>query len=55
MNKVKMTIEIEALLPESVSVEQFLDFLSVESIDGVEIDILNSDILSEDNDDDDDE
>ena len=52
MTKVNMTIEIEALLPANVSVEQFLDFLRVDSINGVEINILNSDILSEENDED---
>ena len=46
MTKVNMTIEIEAVLPEDVSVEEFTDFLSVQSYDSVKINILNSDILS---------
>jgi hypothetical protein len=46
MTKVKMVIEIEAILPERLSVEEFVDFLSVQSYDDVKIDILNSDILS---------
>jgi hypothetical protein len=46
MTKINMTIEIEAVLPEDVSVEEFMDFLSVQSYDSVKINILNSDILS---------
>jgi hypothetical protein len=46
MTKVKMAIEIEAVLPEDISVEEFTDFLSVQSYDSVKINILNSDILS---------
>lgn len=53
MTKVNMTIEIEAVLPKNLSLEQFLDFLNVESIDGVQIDILKSDILSVGDDEDD--
>ena len=50
MTKVNMTIEIDATLPDGLSVEEFMDFLSVQSYDDdVKIDILNSDILSVEN------
>lgn len=49
MTKVNMTIEIEAILPNGLSIEEFMDFLSVQSYDDVKIDILNSDILSVEN------
>lgn len=49
MTKVNMTIEIDATLPDGLSVEEFMDFLSVQSYDDVKIDIVNSDILSVEN------
>lgn len=48
MTKINMTIEIEATLPSNLSVEEFMDFLSVQSCD-IEANILNSDILSVEN------
>ena len=49
MTKVNMTIEIEATLPPDLTIEEFMDFLSVQSYDDVKIDIVNSDILSVEN------
>lgn len=44
-----MTIEISAILKNEMSVEDFIDNLDVISVNGADIDITNSDVLSVEN------
>jgi hypothetical protein len=48
MTKINMTIKIEATVPKNLSVEEFIDFLSVQSCD-VEANILNMELVSVEN------
>lgn len=51
MTKLNVLIEIEAILPDNLTVEEFMNFLNVQSCDDadVKINILSSDILALEN------